>query len=45
MSHTQNEINSLLAQFMQATVGQRIDYYGYPGECLSLTKKMGRRYP
>jgi hypothetical protein len=38
---TQAEINDLLHQFMSNPTinNQRVEYYGYPGECLSLAKR------
>jgi hypothetical protein len=36
---TQAQIDSLLQQFMHRYNGQKPDYWGYPGECLSLNKR------
>lgn len=38
MSRTQQEIDSLLQQFVGQYAGEKPGYYGYKGECLSLAK-------
>lgn len=35
----QQEIDNLLNQLMATYNGQRVDYWGYPGECLSYNKR------
>lgn len=36
---TQADINDLLQQLINSTAGQKVEYYGYAGECLSLAKR------
>src|SRR4051812_3548374 len=36
---TQSEIDTLLKQLITTYQGLKVDYWGYPGECLSFNKR------